>query len=1117
MLENKECRRSRNSRPGCVAANKGSRFLFSLLFGAGFLVSGLSEAVTVISPPLTGGITAPQPGVILPGTALSPLSRQPVRHLWIPDHVNGFCRIDPDLGSPAPFAAVPGTCQSIGLLPAPYGPAVFDPATNFVYIADTGSKSLGIVRLKYNPAAGSGQGAIDPTVPPMILGGTDSCGVGGKNGRASAIALGPDGNLYVGQIKSGIISRITAPAAPFVSCNSFAAIATNADRVTVSGFAFVGKDLYGVGGINLFKIANATDCLPGGCAAPAALTTALPPGRLAQAVVSDQVYPASNGKTLYISDSVGVTKVSNPGASNQTVVQDWAILPFANPSSLTFDPVEPSLYIADDSSLGAAPLGSLYKATELAAATPPGPPANVTGIAGNTMITLNWVAGPQGSAPISSYTVSILTAAGLPTGLPDVVVKAVAPATVVPTTATVNGLINGTSYLFKVLASNSAGSSTAAQSALVAPTPPPIADAPPQPTIVAGNGALQLSWTAPAYTGTTPLTGYLLQCTTGATVVSHPPVAGNVTSLLLTGLTNGASYSCTVTAINSGGNSLPSIPAIAVPTVTGASVDVSLTGTGPSSVNIGSSAVYTFNFANSVNGFAIPDGLVTVNLPATGYIAAGTSVVWGTAPGTPCTLATPTSYTCHVGAMAAGAAPVAVTATLANLTAQVAVSANAAAQDSTGIPLVDSNPANNAVPNITTTVVTPDPPIDLAVTATGPASVVSGAAATQVYTVTNAGTGAVAQAEVDITVPPTGFAAVTVTPSTGSCTLISPSLYKCKIGVLAVAGKATVNVAYSNATAQLSSSAVTNGLTATGAAATDSNLLNNTAAVSTAVILPPPPVLVTNLSLTATGTATVVSGGNASYIFNVANPGTAAVPQAVLTVKLPTAGFTTATASGTGAVCTLATSIFTCKLGAKAAGAAATPLTVTLTRLTAAATVSGTVAAQTLTGAAITDSVPANNTATLATAVTQPAGACIATAVTMTLQGSLLAGTGVINTNQTHQWRATNTNRTVASNCVTFSYALPANMRFQSAGVFNAGTTTARTGATCKIPAVGTVSGTISCTLSTGIIAGGMVDFRVVAQPTVSKVAYTNTGRLTWTSTAAVKPNLSSAITYTTK
>ena len=174
-------RRSRAAQSAFAPAIKGTAAAVGLVIAGTLAVMGSAQAIsvgtTLFAPP--NGVTAPIGGVILPATALSPVNGQPERHLWYADHVRGLCRMDPDLASPAPFAPALATCQSAGGLPVPYGPAVYDPATNFVYVADTGAKSLGIIRLHYNPAGNLGHGSFDPGQTLLGDAGTATCGIGG--------------------------------------------------------------------------------------------------------------------------------------------------------------------------------------------------------------------------------------------------------------------------------------------------------------------------------------------------------------------------------------------------------------------------------------------------------------------------------------------------------------------------------------------------------------------------------------------------------------------------------------------------------------------------------------------------------------------------------------------------------------------------------------------------------------------------------------------------------------------------------------------------------------------------------------------------------------------------
>ena len=90
-------------------------------------------------------------------------------------------------------------------------------------------------------------------------------------------------------------------------------------------------------------------------------------------------------------------------------------------------------------------------------------------------------------------------------------------------------------------------------------TPP---GAPTITTAVPGNGQAALSFTAPASNGGATITTYTANCGQGST-----PVSANALQLTVTGLTNGVTYSCTVSATNSAGPGQASIPAQVTPGV----------------------------------------------------------------------------------------------------------------------------------------------------------------------------------------------------------------------------------------------------------------------------------------------------------------------------------------------------------------------------------------------------------------------------------------------------------------------------------------------------------------------------------------------------------------------
>ena len=90
-------------------------------------------------------------------------------------------------------------------------------------------------------------------------------------------------------------------------------------------------------------------------------------------------------------------------------------------------------------------------------------------------------------------------------------------------------------------------------------------DAPMRPTAVAGEGEATVSFSAPAYTGNSPIAAY----TVTAADVTNPANGGQTSSgaagpLIVTGLTDGDTYTFTVTATNAAGTGPPSTPSVAV-------------------------------------------------------------------------------------------------------------------------------------------------------------------------------------------------------------------------------------------------------------------------------------------------------------------------------------------------------------------------------------------------------------------------------------------------------------------------------------------------------------------------------------------------------------------------
>ena len=273
--------------------------------------------------------------------------------------------------------------------------------------------------------------------------------------------------------------------------------------------------------------------------------------------------------------------------------------------------------------------GTIWYGTDLGAGSVPGAPSavlNVSAVTGNGQAVVSFDP-PATGGPFTSYTV---------TSSPDGII-----ATGTSSPITVTGLTNGTAYTFTVTATNAIGTGpSSSPSVPVTPVAGVVPDAPTSVSATAANGQGTVTFSAPANPGSSPITSYTVTSSPGGITAT-----GATSPINVPGLTNGTSYTFTVTATNSVGTG----PASAA---SNAAVPVAVNPPGaPTNVaaSIASSTSATISFTPPASdGGSIITSYGVTSSPG-GITASGVS-----SPITVTGLTTGTSYTFSVTATNAG-------------------------------------------------------------------------------------------------------------------------------------------------------------------------------------------------------------------------------------------------------------------------------------------------------------------------------------------------------------------------------------------------------------------------------------------------------------------------------
>ncbi len=200
--------------------------------------------------------------------------------------------------------------------------------------------------------------------------------------------------------------------------------------------------------------------------------------------------------------------------------------------------------------------GTWSDSTSATPATVPGAPAKPTLAVDDTQLTASWSAPTNnGGSAVTGYDLQYRKGnsgawTSITTGISG-------------TSHPITGLDNGDSYSVQVRAKNAQGRGAWSGSATA--TPATVPGAPAKPTLTAGNGELEVSWTAPNDDGGSAITEYHLQYSDDGVdwLLIDSDISG--TSHTITGLTNGTTYYVRVRAVNAVDPGLWSLAAEAIP------------------------------------------------------------------------------------------------------------------------------------------------------------------------------------------------------------------------------------------------------------------------------------------------------------------------------------------------------------------------------------------------------------------------------------------------------------------------------------------------------------------------------------------------------------------------
>lgn len=230
----------------------------------------------------------------------------------------------------------------------------------------------------------------------------------------------------------------------------------------------------------------------------------------------------------------------------------------------------------------------------------------ITAVAGDAQITATIVYGSNGNAAIDDRAIEYSSNAGSTWA-------EFTEAESTSTTASITGLTNGTSYVLRAKAHNSAGwSEWSVSSTAVVPTPDFVATAPAAPSVTsvtAGNGQVTVVF-APGDDGGSVITNYNVSyalASTPSSWIAFDRADSTATTVVVNGLTNGVAYIFRVNAENVVGAGVDSAPSTSVtPVAPGPVITVPAIPTAIAAVG-GTKGITVSFTAGATGGAAITD------------------------------------------------------------------------------------------------------------------------------------------------------------------------------------------------------------------------------------------------------------------------------------------------------------------------------------------------------------------------------------------------------------------------------------------------------------------------------------------------------------------------------